>query len=132
MFIQSVIPIFDSYNPFLQSPEPLVLVLHRTTQSLQKSLLSRFVDTEVLSAAESNLDSFEINLEVDLKPLSSVFIGMITRQYAKYDYLISTSLYRSSRSQIFFKIGVLKNFAIFTEKTCVGVYLIRPECLQLY
>ena len=28
---------------------------------------------------------------------------------------------RSSHSQMFFKIGVIKNFAIFTEKNCVGV-----------
>ena len=28
---------------------------------------------------------------------------------------------RSSRSQMFFKIGVLKYFAIFIGKTCIGV-----------
>ena len=30
---------------------------------------------------------------------------------------------RTSRSQIFFKIAVLKNFAIFSRKTCVAEYL---------
>ena len=29
--------------------------------------------------------------------------------------------FRSSGSHMFFKIGVLKNFAILTENTCVGV-----------
>ena len=32
--------------------------------------------------------------------------------------IMDLSLYRSSHSQMFFKIGVLKNFAIFTENTC--------------
>ena len=29
--------------------------------------------------------------------------------------------FRSSRSQMFFKIGILKNFAIFTGNACAGV-----------
>ena len=37
-----------------------------------------------------------------------------------------TIKYRSSRSQIFFKIGVLKNFAKFTEKDlCQSLFLIK-------
>ena len=32
------------------------------------------------------------------------------------DYLINYLMYRNSRSKMFFKIGVLKNFANFTEK----------------
>ena len=35
-------------------------------------------------------------------------------------------LFRSSRSQMFFKIGVLKNFAIFTGKSlCWSLFLIK-------
>ena len=54
---------------FLQSPEPLAHVLHYSIQRLYKSLLSRFVEVEVLSAADSNLDSIGINLETNLKSL---------------------------------------------------------------
>ena len=38
------------------------------------------------------------------------------------------NLYRSSRSQMFFKIGVLKNFAIFAEKhLCWSLFLIKLQ-----
>ena len=67
MFIQSVIPIFKGCKTFLQSSEPLVHVLHYNTLRLYKSLLSRFVEAEVLPAVESDLDSICINLELNLK-----------------------------------------------------------------
>ena len=42
-----------------------------------------------------------------------------------FNWVLNAPLYfemhRSSFSQMFFKIGVLKNFAIFTTNTCVGV-----------
>ena len=39
--------------------------------------------------------------------------------------------YRSSRSQIFLKIGVLKNFANFTEKhLCSSLFLIKLQALR--
>ena len=34
---------------------------------------------------------------------------------------VGASVFRSSSLEIFFKIGALKNFAILTGKTCVGV-----------
>ena len=43
------------------------------------------------------------------------------------------TMYKSSRLQLFFKIGVLKNFAIFTGKhLCWSLFLIKPSGLQLY
>ena len=40
--------------------------------------------------------------------------------------VISTTSIKSSRSQMFFKIGVLKNFAIFTGKhVCNSLFLIK-------
>ena len=39
-----------------------------------------------------------------------------------------TILFRNSRTQLFFKIVVLKNFAIFTEKhLCWSLFLAKPE-----
>ena len=43
--------------------------------------------------------------------------------------LVDLSTFRSSRSQMFFKIGVLENFAIFTGK---HLRRTRPQGLQLY
>ena len=43
------------------------------------------------------------------------------------------SHYRSSRAQIFFKIGVLKTFANFTGKhMCWSLFLIKLQGLQAY
>ena len=67
IFIQSVIPIFNSCKTILQSLEPLIHVLHHNTQRLYKSILLRFVEAEVVSAVESDLDSIGTNLEVNLK-----------------------------------------------------------------
>ena len=46
---------------------------------------------------------------------------------------LSYRCYRSSRSQMFFEIGVLKFFAIFTGKhLCWSLTLIKLQALQLY
>ena len=45
------------------------------------------------------------------------------------------SEFRSSRSQMFFKVGFLKNFVVFTGKhLCWSIFKLssRPEGLQLY
>ena len=39
IFIQSVIPIFDSFNTFLQAEEPLIHILYHSTLRLYRSLL---------------------------------------------------------------------------------------------
>ena len=46
----------------LQSLKPLLHVLHDSIQRLHKSLLLKFIEAEVLSAAASNLDLIGINL----------------------------------------------------------------------
>ena len=49
----------------------------------------------------------------------------------KRKQLIICTIFRSSRSQMFFTIGVLKNFAIFTEKhLCWSLFLIKLQALR--
>ena len=52
MFIQSVTPIFDSFNTFLQVEETLIIdsytVLYHSTLHLYRSLLSTFILLEVI------------------------------------------------------------------------------------
>ena len=48
MFIQSVIPIFDSFNTFLQNEEPLIQILYHSTLRFCHLLLSRFTQREVI------------------------------------------------------------------------------------
>ena len=49
LFVQSVMPVFDPFNIFLQSEEPLVHLLHESTIKLYKGLLPHFIKTEILS-----------------------------------------------------------------------------------
>ena len=52
MFVQSVTPIFDSFNTFLQAEEILIIdsytVLYHSTLRLYRSLLSAFILLEVI------------------------------------------------------------------------------------
>ena len=52
MFVQSVTPILDSFNTFLQAEETLIIdsytVLHHSTLRLYRSLLSTFILLEVI------------------------------------------------------------------------------------
>ena len=43
MFVQSVIPVFNSFNTFLQAEEPLIHILYHSTLRLYRSLLSIFI-----------------------------------------------------------------------------------------
>ncbi len=64
MFVQSVIPIFDSFNTFLQSEAPLIHMLYQCTFRLYRSLLSRFIRPQVISSSKDltsiDLDNVEI------------------------------------------------------------------------
>ena len=90
MFVQSVIPIFDSFNAFLHSEEPLVHVLYESTTRLHRSLLSRFIIPEVISSAD---DILSIGIEdlTNLKDNKDLFLGIMTKQYARGCNLIGTT-----------------------------------------
>ena len=62
MFVLSVIPIFDSFNTFLQAEEPLIHILYHSTLRLHRSLLSRFILPRGGSraAATSKMERFVI------------------------------------------------------------------------
>ena len=46
---QSVIPIFDRFNMFLQAEEPLIRMLYHSTLRLHHSFLLRFILLEVIA-----------------------------------------------------------------------------------
>ena len=58
MFDKSVIPIFDSFNTFLQAEEPLIHILYHSTLHLYRSLLSRFILLEVISESDDVLSIY--------------------------------------------------------------------------
>ena len=82
MFVQFVIPIFNSFNTFLQAEEPLIHILHHSTLRLYRSLLSRFILPEVISESDDVL-SIDLGDPDVLKDYNSMFIGAMTKQYAR-------------------------------------------------
>ena len=92
MFLQSVIPIFDSFNTFLKAEETLIYIFYHYTSRLCSSLLSRFVLFEVISVSD---DALSIDLEDPdvLKDFYSAFIGAMTKQHARDSDIIENSEY---------------------------------------
>ena len=93
MFFQSVIPIFDSFNTFLQSEEPLIHVLHQSAIRLYRSLLTRFIHAEVISSSEDVL-SIDLDNPDFAKGDNEISIGAMTKQYARDNDIIGTSQYK--------------------------------------
>ena len=92
LFVQSVMPVFDHYNMFLQSEEPLFHLLHESTMKLCRMFLSRFIKPEVITESADIL-SIDIDNSENHKELSSIHIGFSTKQYALSHDLIGTVKY---------------------------------------
>ena len=82
MFVQSVIPVFDSFDTFLQAEEPLIHLLYHSTLHLYRSKLSRFTLPEVISESDG-VQSVDLEDPDVLKDFESIFIGTMTKQYAR-------------------------------------------------
>ena len=92
IFLQSVIPIFDSFNTFVQAEEPLIHILYHSTLRLYHSLLSRFILLDVIAESDDVL-SIDLEDPVVWKDFNSVFIGAMTNQHARDSDIIETSDY---------------------------------------
>ena len=92
LFVQAIMPVFDQFNTFLQSEEPLVHLLHESTIKLYKGLLSRFIKTEIFSTSNDVL-LIDIENSESLKELNTIHIGFITKQYAVAEDIIGTPRY---------------------------------------
>ena len=93
MFLQSVIPIFDSFNTFLRFEEQIIHILYHSSLRLYRSLLSRFILPEVISESDHML-SIDLGYPDFLKNFNSIFIGAMTKQYARGSDIIGTSEYK--------------------------------------
>ena len=89
MFVQSVISVFDSFDTFLQIEEPLIHLLYHSTLHLYRSILSRFTLPEVISESDG-VQSVNLEDPDVLKDFESIFIGTMTKQYARDSGIIGT------------------------------------------
>ena len=93
MLIQSIIPIFDSSNTFLQNEEPLIHILYHSTLCFCRSLLSRFILHEVISESD-NVFSNDLEEPDVLKDFNSMFIGKMTKLFTRDRHIIVASQYK--------------------------------------
>ena len=99
MFLQSVNPIFDSFNTFPQSEEEIVHILYHATLRLYGLLLSRFILPEVISGSDDMLYIDPVEPDI-LKDFNRIFIGAVTKQYAKDSDIIGTSEYKKLLKEV--------------------------------
>ena len=101
LFVQSAIPAFDIYNTFLQSEEPFVHLLHKSTLNLYKTLLVRFIKPHITAHSIDTEDS------TNYKESSFVHIGFFTKHYALFKDLAEASKYTKFLKEVqkfYFKI----------------------------
>ena len=78
LFYQSVLPVFNHFNQFLQREDPCIHLVHECCESLLKKLLVKFVK---LSTIKTTATLVEVNIDI-ANQLSddNIFIGFVTRQ----------------------------------------------------
>ena len=82
MFYQAVLPVFTSFNKFLQRETPCIHVLCDKLDSFVNKLLGKFVKISVIKDArnESSLIDADFQSKENQLPDSNIFVGFMTRQ----------------------------------------------------
>ena len=75
LFIQAVLPVFTTFNLFLQRDPPQIYILHCQMQNLKK-LLSKFIKSQ---SQRESLCEFSLTDPENQLDSSKLFIGLVTR-----------------------------------------------------
>ena len=78
LFYQSVLPVFNSFNRFLQREDPCIHLIHEQCEALLTKVLGRFVLPGAIRDAEF-LSEVDIGLSYQLTD-ANLFVGFTTRQ----------------------------------------------------
>ena len=81
LFYQSVLPVFNQFNLFLQREDPCIHLVYDHCHSLLRKIVSKFVKTDVIKASTS-LSEVDFTLGNQLSN-DCIFIGFVTRQKLK-------------------------------------------------
>ena len=105
MFVQSILPKFGSFNTFLKAKEPLIHILYHSTLRFYCPFLSRFMLAENISESNDML-RIDLNDPDVLKDFNSIFIGTMTKQYARSSDIISASGYKKFWKEVRFLLNL--------------------------
>ena len=78
LFYQAILPVFTTFNLFLQRDAPQIYTLYRQMQSLLKKLLSKFMKPLVIQSFKDNLTSIPYCQSEHHLEESKIFIGLVT------------------------------------------------------
>ena len=79
LFFQAVLPVFTTYNLFLQQDDPQIYILHSQMISLLKKLLSKFIKASVIQMHGEELGDVPFENSENHLDISKVFVGLVTR-----------------------------------------------------
>ena len=95
MFVQSVIPIFDSFNTFLWAEETLIHILYCIIL-LCVCIAHYFQHLSYLKLSKKQIMCIDVeDLDVS-KDFNSIFIGAMAKQYSRDSDIIRTSEYKKT------------------------------------
>ena len=104
LLFQATLPVFTTFNLFLQRDDPQIYILYRQMQCLLKKLLSRFVKPSVIEEHKDWLSMLTLqiisHLFIDLTTASQIWKGLddgdITEHHVKKFHSSVITFYTSS------------------------------------
>ena len=79
LFFQAVLPVFTTFNLFLQRDDPQIYILHSQMQNLLKKLLSIFIKPAIIQMHKDKLSEVAFKDPENQLDASKLFIGLVTR-----------------------------------------------------
>ena len=77
LFYQSILPVSNHFNQFLQREDPCIHLVHNCCEGLLKKLVVNFVK---LSAIKTATTLAEVNTDIANRLSDDIFVGFVTRQ----------------------------------------------------
>ena len=79
LFFQAVLPVFTTFNLFLQRDDPQIYILHSQMLNLLKKLPSKFIKPAVIQRHKEKLSEVAFNDPENQLDASKLFIRLVTR-----------------------------------------------------
>ena len=91
LFLQATLPVFTTFNLFLQRDDPQIYILYRQMQCLLKKLLSQFVKPSVIEEHKDCLTEVVYADPANHLHTSQMFIHLTTASQIRKDWMMETT-----------------------------------------
>ena len=79
LFFQAVLPVFTTFNLFIQRDDPQIYILHSQMQNLLKMLLSKFIKPATIQVHKDKVSEVAFKDPENQLDASKLFIELVTR-----------------------------------------------------